>query len=209
MSQSAAASVFGLSRQSVNAWACRHRQHRAPGLRSRPRGRPPGGCLRPWQAATVVRLITDRCPDQLKMPFSPWTREAVRSRFAGSSACGCRSGRWGGIWRAGASPRRSPSGGATSRTPRPSGGGWRWSIRPFGSSPPGKGPRSTGSTRRGCPRTNRRAPSTGTGGGSGRAPSCGWWDTCGASFGARNASRRESDNNSMSPIFATRPRETC
>jgi transposase len=26
----------------------------------------------------VVRLITDRCPDQLKLPFFLWTREAVR-----------------------------------------------------------------------------------------------------------------------------------
>jgi len=26
----------------------------------------------------VVRLITDRCPDQLKLPFMLWTREAVR-----------------------------------------------------------------------------------------------------------------------------------
>lgn len=29
------------------------------------------------QAATVVRLITDRCPDQLKLPFALWTRQAV------------------------------------------------------------------------------------------------------------------------------------
>lgn len=30
------------------------------------------------QAATIVRLITDRCPDQLKLPFALWTRDAVR-----------------------------------------------------------------------------------------------------------------------------------
>jgi transposase len=38
--------------------------------------------LKPYQAATVVRLITDRCPDQLKMPFVLWTREAVRDLIA-------------------------------------------------------------------------------------------------------------------------------
>jgi len=31
-----------------------------------------------FRAAVVVRLITDRCPDQLKLPFFLWTREAVR-----------------------------------------------------------------------------------------------------------------------------------
>lgn len=37
----------------------------------------------------------------------------------------------------------------TSRTPSPSGGGCRWSVRPFGSSPAGTPPRSPGSTRPG------------------------------------------------------------
>jgi transposase len=36
----------------------------------------------PWQAATVVRFLTDRCPDQLQMPFFLWTREAVRDLMA-------------------------------------------------------------------------------------------------------------------------------
>jgi transposase len=33
--------------------------------------------LKPHQCAIIVNLITDRCPDQLKMPFMLWTREAV------------------------------------------------------------------------------------------------------------------------------------
>ncbi|MFH0765572.1 MAG: IS630 family transposase, partial [Calditrichota bacterium] len=33
--------------------------------------------LKPWQAALTVRLIQDRLPDQLKLPFFLWTREAV------------------------------------------------------------------------------------------------------------------------------------
>jgi len=34
--------------------------------------------LKPWQAATTVRIITDKLPDQLKLPFALWTREAVQ-----------------------------------------------------------------------------------------------------------------------------------
>jgi len=47
-------------------------------LRSKKRGRPKGTQLAPHEAATTVRLITDRCPDQLKLPFALWTREAVQ-----------------------------------------------------------------------------------------------------------------------------------
>ncbi|MEW6544351.1 MAG: IS630 family transposase [Nitrospirota bacterium] len=38
--------------------------------------------LKPYQAAITVRLITDRCPDQLKLPFVLWTREAVQDLIA-------------------------------------------------------------------------------------------------------------------------------
>jgi transposase len=38
--------------------------------------------LKPHQCATIVTMITDRCPDQLKLPFALWTREAVRDLIA-------------------------------------------------------------------------------------------------------------------------------
>ncbi len=85
MSQAAAARTFGVSRQSVNGW---HRCQQAGGLRAlraRPRGRPRVLYLKPYHAATVVRLITDRCPDQLKLPFMLWTRDAVRDLIARQS----------------------------------------------------------------------------------------------------------------------------
>jgi transposase len=82
LSQAEAARVFGVSRQSVNAWHQRWRQGGRRALRSRPRGRPRRIRLQPHQAATVVRLITDRCPDQVKLPFALWTREAVRDLIA-------------------------------------------------------------------------------------------------------------------------------
>lgn len=78
MSQAEAARVFGVSRQSVNKWYGWWLKRGIRGLSSRPRGRPSSIQLLPWQAAVVVRLITDRCPDQLKLPFFLWTREAVR-----------------------------------------------------------------------------------------------------------------------------------
>ncbi len=78
MAQAEAARVFGVSRQSVNSWTQRWRHGGLRALRGRPRGRPRAIRLPPYQAATVVRLITTRCPDQLQLPFALWTREAVR-----------------------------------------------------------------------------------------------------------------------------------
>jgi transposase len=78
MSQSEAARVFGVSRQSVNAWEQRRRTGGVRALLTGTRGRPQTLELKPYQAATTVRLISDRCPDQLKLPFVLWTREAVR-----------------------------------------------------------------------------------------------------------------------------------
>lgn len=82
VSQAQAARVFGVSRRSVNGWHRRWREGGLQALRARPRGRPQVLYLKPYQAATVVRLIQDRCPDQLKMPFALWTREAVREVIA-------------------------------------------------------------------------------------------------------------------------------
>ncbi len=82
MSQAEVARVFGVSRRSVNGWHRRYRESGGRALQSRPRGRPSAIRLAPWQAATTVRLIADRCPDQLKLPFALWTREAVRDLIA-------------------------------------------------------------------------------------------------------------------------------
>lgn len=82
MSQSEAARVFHVSRVAVNGWVKRFREQGARGLRAKPRGRPPSFRLAPHQAATTVRLITNRCPDQLRLPFVLWTREAVQQLLA-------------------------------------------------------------------------------------------------------------------------------
>ena len=77
LTQSEAARTFGVSRQSVNNWMQRYKEGGIRKLRTGKRGRPPAKRLAPHQAATTVRLITERCPDQIKLPFALWTREAV------------------------------------------------------------------------------------------------------------------------------------
>jgi transposase len=78
MNQSEAARTFDVSRQSVNKWMARYHKGGLRLLKARKRGRKGGIQLAPIQAAQTVRMITDRCPDQLKMRFALWTRDAVR-----------------------------------------------------------------------------------------------------------------------------------
>ncbi len=82
MSQAEAARTFCVSRQAVNQWMKKCRSGGLRSLRSGRRGRPSVQRLAPHQAATAVRLIADRCPDQLKLPFALWTREAVGELLA-------------------------------------------------------------------------------------------------------------------------------
>jgi len=71
------AGIFGVPRQTVGLWVKAHRHGGLRSLKAKKRGRPKGGTLLSWQAAQIVRAITDRTPDQLKLPFYLWTREAV------------------------------------------------------------------------------------------------------------------------------------
>jgi transposase len=82
MQKSTAACTFGVSRTSIDRWLEIVQLGNITSLRSKPRGRPKGTRLAPHEAATTVRLITERCPDQLKMPFALWTREAVQTLLA-------------------------------------------------------------------------------------------------------------------------------
>jgi transposase len=71
------AKLFGVTRQAVGKWVRRYRKGGKRALRAQPRGRPRGGSLQPWQAAQIAKAVVDRYPDQLKLPFYLWTREAV------------------------------------------------------------------------------------------------------------------------------------
>lgn len=83
-SQRTAAALLGVHHNSVGRWLKAWRAAGAPALARRKRGRRPGEQmrLRPEQAAAIKKLITDKCPDQLKLPFALWTREAVRALIA-------------------------------------------------------------------------------------------------------------------------------
>ena len=82
MSISEASRAFGVSRQAIYQWQARVEKGGTRGLNARKRGRRSGGQLAPWQLGQIARSITDRCPDQLKLPFALWTREAVQQLIA-------------------------------------------------------------------------------------------------------------------------------
>lgn len=73
-----ASRTFRVARQSIHNWMNAVENGGVPALRARKRG-PKGGSrlLAAHQAATLVRMITAGCPDQLQLPFALWTRDAV------------------------------------------------------------------------------------------------------------------------------------
>jgi transposase len=75
-----AALAHGVTRQAVGKWVNLYNEGGWEALKLGRRGRKPGeqSKLKPHQCATIVSLITDRTPDQLKMPFVLWTAAAVR-----------------------------------------------------------------------------------------------------------------------------------
>lgn len=80
MPQVEAARVFGVTRHAVGNWMKTFRAGGEAALGAKPQGRPHGQVrLKGFQAATISNLIRDRVPDQLKLPFALWTREAVRT----------------------------------------------------------------------------------------------------------------------------------
>ena len=71
------AKLFDVSRQAIWKWVKAYREGGAKSLKAKHQGRPKGGSLLPWQAAQIAKTVIDRHPDQLKLPFYLWTREAV------------------------------------------------------------------------------------------------------------------------------------
>lgn len=80
MSQSEAARVFEVRRQTINGWMKAWRDGGEAALASRLRGRrsEDQAKLKAHQAETIRKLIVGKCPEQLELPFCLWTREAVR-----------------------------------------------------------------------------------------------------------------------------------
>lgn len=103
MPQVKAAETFGVTRQAVGKWMVAHRRGGLRALKARAKGRPrTGGAMTPAMARPIIQAITDRCPDQMKLPFALWTRAAVgqliRRRYGLSlsvSTMGRMLRRWG------------------------------------------------------------------------------------------------------------------
>lgn len=77
LTQEETANLFGITRQAVCGWVKAQRKGGAKALKAKKRGRPAGGKLNTRQAAQIAHIVIDRNPDQLKLPFYLWTREAV------------------------------------------------------------------------------------------------------------------------------------
>lgn len=76
--QKQCAEVFGITERSVNRIWNKYKQEGKRGLLSKKRGVRGGKKINGKQAAEVRNLIKDKLPDQLKLPFGLWTREAVQ-----------------------------------------------------------------------------------------------------------------------------------
>jgi len=80
MKQSEVARLLDVARGTVNRWVQEYRKGGEKALDKKKRGRRHGSGrkLEGWQAGTVVNIIRDKCPDQLKLPWALWTAEAVQ-----------------------------------------------------------------------------------------------------------------------------------
>lgn len=74
-----AAAAVGVNRRFVGEWVAAAGRSGEAALEGGRRGRRPGEqkAFSPHQEQRLRRLISDRCPDQLRLPFALWTREAV------------------------------------------------------------------------------------------------------------------------------------
>lgn len=83
-SRIAVAEAIGVNRRFVGNWVRGFEQSGEMALAGGRRGRRPGDqkALTRRQETMIRHLIVGRCPDQLKLPFALWTREAVGQLIA-------------------------------------------------------------------------------------------------------------------------------
>jgi len=74
------AGMLDVSDSAVRKWCALYRHGGMRALRLRRRGRRKGACrtLTPERERDLKRMIIDKTPEQLKMPFALWTRQAVQ-----------------------------------------------------------------------------------------------------------------------------------
>jgi len=75
-----AAQAVGVRRTSVYRWLNTYCAYGEKGIEKKRRGRRTGEQpkLTPLQCRIIQRFITDKCPEQIKMPFALWTRRSVQ-----------------------------------------------------------------------------------------------------------------------------------
>lgn len=78
ITQAAVAELLAVSRTAVGMWWRRSQSDGPEALKKGKRGNPTGPALKGTQAATICNIIRDRHPEQMKLPFFLWTREAVQ-----------------------------------------------------------------------------------------------------------------------------------
>jgi len=75
--QKEVAQVLDITPETTCRWMKAYRLQGQKALKSRKKGRPPGGKLLPWHAAQIAKTVVDYHPEQIKLPFYLRTREAV------------------------------------------------------------------------------------------------------------------------------------
>lgn len=75
--QKEVAMTLGVARHTICRWVKAYRLQGKEALKAKKKGRPTGGKLLAWQAAQIAKTVIDHHPEQLKLPFYLWTREAV------------------------------------------------------------------------------------------------------------------------------------
>jgi transposase len=72
--------IVGVHPDTVGRWLKAYKEQGAKALKSQTRGRREGACrrLNPEQEDQIQKLLIDKTPDQLKLPYALWTRESVK-----------------------------------------------------------------------------------------------------------------------------------
>ena len=72
--------ILGVPRGTISRWTAAYKRDGFKAIQSQKRGRKVGSCrtLTPEQEAHLQKLIVDKAPDQLKLPFALWNRGAVK-----------------------------------------------------------------------------------------------------------------------------------
>ena len=80
MKQKQIAEILGVYPTTVSKWCRAYKKEGAQAIKIKKRGRKTGACrtLNAEQEKQIQKAIVDKEPDQLKLPFALWTRQAVQ-----------------------------------------------------------------------------------------------------------------------------------